>query len=220
MALVLGTYAVGACIVGLRLGWHAIIRGQYNTSGMWFDLTLATLFWPIIVLNPRVLLYPDAIFGNGDIAQKARSLPFQPTCTALVQYGLGRPGQFTFMAADAELLLREFLHESPNAQVRFDPLLSWLRYRDQLNTTPVQIPSAYPEFQFLAIDLVKARKGRVHCGSCNSTYSSELVHAQQVPLGSWEIDQVVCPHGHVLLAVEIAHVTLRTDIRRSTDSDL
>jgi len=166
-----------ALLVALRLVWHMVFRldrydWHYSNGDIWMSFALSVVFWPLMLMRPRNLIDPRKLFEGsfgiaGRMRIRAELLENPPPCGPVIRYrqSYGRYeetyGEFLFPASDVEQALRKLLIESPNV-LKDDEggILNWLLHRDDALTYPTDVPSAWPRFQYVANDMIRAGKAR------------------------------------------------------------
>ena len=137
-----------------------------------------------------------------------------PPCGSVIRYRQGRGrygetyGEFLFPAVEVEQALRKRLIGSPNLSKDDEgAILNWLLHRDDALTYPTDVPSAWPRFQYVANDMIRAGKAKVRCLKCGADLTSGQLTANDDRRESgWNFGQLACPNGHDLISVETAHV--------------
>jgi hypothetical protein len=225
-------YLVGAALMAVRLGWHMAFRldrfDWHNSRGdIWLQFLLFSLLWPLMLLRPQILVDPAKVFDHYGFAarmrEEARLRDSPPPCGALVCYRQGHGGfeetfgEFTFRSADLEEAFADQLHKNPSlATYHEGAILKWLRLRDDSIIEPTMVPSAWKSFQFMADTLLRSGHGEIRCLKCDKLIPhSELVLQDDGLKPGWTYGRLVCPDGHYLLIVEVAHINMQP--RRDAD---
>lgn len=115
-----------------------------------------------------------------------------------------------FKWTDVEQALRTALRENPHL-VNDDEgaILNWVQGCDGALAEPTDVPSIWSRFKYVADDLIRAGKVEIYCRKCGATIQPYQIAAnddRNQP--SWNMNRVVCPHGHNLLIVEAVHLMI------------
>lgn len=116
-------------------------------------------------------------------------------------------GEFMFQAADIEAALVAKLAARPNlASDHEGAILNWLRARDDSVTTTVEVPQAWWRFRFVANAELRAGRGQIFCHECQASISHDAMRFNDdIGCPSLNTDRLLCPNGHLVLAVDRVH---------------
>ena len=180
------------------------------------------VLWPLIVIKPRYLIDPTELFKDTfNIAGRRRERDHlwenPPPCGSVIRYRQEYDeyretyGEFLFRTVDVEEALCDRLQESPRlADDDEGAILNWINRRSERLVEPTDVPPAWRRFKFVANDLVRTGKAKVHCLKCGMALEmNQLVIKDDPGRPGWNYDRLACPHGHNLLVVERAHILMR-----------
>jgi hypothetical protein len=190
---------------------------RYNYQNILLTYAVFVVLWPLLLIVPRWLRDPSDLFPGSDGADKARLLDHPPPCGALIRYRQLDArfekafGKFLFPAEAVEGELMAQLRDNPHLRLDDEGgILNWVRRRNTAIHEPTDVPAPWRRFKFIADNLVRAGKGKVHCSVCDETYpTGALVTADNEGKWGWVINKLACPRGHKLLVVERAHFHFR-----------
>jgi hypothetical protein len=225
LSYVLIGYLAGVCLTAARLGWHMAFRldrfdWHYAKSDNWLMFIFATILWPLMLKMPEKLLNPSKLFdGNYGMAsrkrEEARLWDNPPPCGAHILYRQDYSpdaetfGEFTFRRVDVENCLTDKLRAHPHLEKDHEgAILNWLRQHDDSVTKPTAVPVAWGRFEFIAVELLRARCGEVRCLKCEKPIPISQVSLNEDWLADWVFNRFVCPCDHPLLVVRGMHLHL------------
>ena len=228
--IILYIYLIGLLAVAMHLAWHMLRKldhhdWHFHKADIWVAFALATLFWPLLLLKPKVAIDPRLLFGDEyGIAAHARELDrlrhCPPPCGSVVLYAQKHAryeetfGEFVFSALAVERALARRLREHPHlAKTDEGAMFNWVRARTEKDTiTPV--PDAWWEFQYVADDLIRQGEGTVRCTACDESFpTGRLIPRDERNASGWSFDRLHCFRGHPLLVAERIHITRASDYR-------
>jgi hypothetical protein len=138
-----------------------------------------------------------------------------PPCGSVIHYVPQRVyeethGEFLFQAADVEHKVQESLQRNPHlANSDEGAILHWVQGRDESVNEPVDVPSIWARFQYVADSLIRAGKVEIYCQKCKAAIeSNQIATNDDSGQRGWNLDRVVCPQGHSLLVSESVHVMI------------
>ncbi len=225
--IILYFYLFTSLIVAIRLGAYIAFSldqydWQYNQYGIWVAIVLCTIFWPLLLIKPMVLINPRSIFTTDlDFASSSREYDRlrdnPPPCGTAIRYhpahqhGEDVFGEFLFRAEDVEQVLRQTLKESPHlSNTDEGALLSWVKNHDETLTGATDVPELWSRFKYIADKLVRSGKAKIRCRECNASLKPDQLQTNDdTGKAGWNFNRLVCPQGHNLLVTENVHLLMR-----------
>lgn len=231
--MVLYIYVVVALIFAAWMSWHmyrTLDRFDWGSrrTDIWLSFGLLTIFWPLVMIfKPSELMKPN--FGyrpsmlNVDFAERTRQrikfMENPPACGSTVTYRTAGDNSkstgaiFYFSATNVHLMAKHMSEEWPNLE-GMHGAARWTSLRNELVTTPTEVPDLLVNFDNIADSLIEAGHGQVRCLACEKVYSvSELARK---PVGfpapgcsGWVYANFICPARHSLLFREVMHIMMR-----------
>lgn len=236
LRIILYSYVVATLLVALRLGWHMVFKldrydWRYSKGDIWLNFGLSVALWPLLLMKrrthrpaekpdealarPTPTLDPTKLFSNPyGTAARARLRDNPPRCGTVIRYRQADGfttafGEFLFRAEAVERVLINRIRESPHLQNDDEgAILNWVRHRNREPSEPTDVPAVWC-FRFTADGLIRAGEGKVRCLKCEETFpTGALIPRDDHGRPGWNMNQLMCQHGHELLVVDKIHIMI------------
>lgn len=226
-------YIAVALFFAAWMGWHMHrtldrFDWAYRRSEIWVSFGLKTIFWlPMMLFKPSELITPE--FGyrpsmlNVDFAERTRQrikfIENPPACGSTVTYRTAGDNSksagaiFYFSATNVHLMAKYMSEECPNLE-GMHGAARWTSLRNELVTTPTEVPDLLVNFDNITDSLIEAGHGQVRCLACEKVYSVSELERKSVGFpapgcSGWVYANFICPARHSLLFREVMHIMMR-----------
>lgn len=143
----------------------------------------------------------DSIVWEAEQAERNRK-DLVPICSSIVRF---IPKDTRFDSC-GEIVMKavDILQQCKNDEIK-----NWLSNRDESQPSETVAPRQWRDsFEYLAYSLLEKKKVDVWCSNCQKEYSANEIteDVDPYPIG-WINGRFLCPKNHILLEIELMHLS-------------